>query len=190
LFYSDLLDDPDAILSGLKHFRHEGHEVLVFHVLDPREIDFAYSGDVRFKDLETNAEMPTQPWHLRKEYRELMSGFIEHLRRGCREHRIDYHVLNTSAVYSEALIQFLTSENAFAEWILLRISYSPVIKGRGIFLPHGLFCSMWIESDSMFVSINISMYYISYLYPRSKSHLNIHRGILLAIRYNTGYKNQ
>ncbi|MFZ5433742.1 MAG: DUF58 domain-containing protein [Calditrichota bacterium] len=105
---SDLLDEPDAILSGLKHFRHEGHEVLVFHILDPREIDFAYSGDVRFRDLETEEEMPTQPWHLRKEYRELMSGFIDKLRRGCREHRIDYHLLNTQTAYGEALIQFLT----------------------------------------------------------------------------------
>ena len=105
---SDLLDDPSAILSGLKHFRHEGHEVLVFHVLDPREIDFAYSGDVRFRDLETEEEMPTHPWHLRKEYRELMAGFIGELRRGCREHRIDYHVLDTRTTYDEALVKFLT----------------------------------------------------------------------------------
>jgi uncharacterized protein (DUF58 family) len=105
---SDLLDDPAAILSGLKHFRHEGHEVLVFHTLDPRELDFAYSGDVRFHDLETDEEMPTQPWHLRKEYRALMTHFIETLRRGCREHRIDYHLLNTKTPYGDALIQYLT----------------------------------------------------------------------------------
>ncbi|RPH95090.1 DUF58 domain-containing protein [candidate division KSB1 bacterium] len=105
---SDLLDDPTSILSGLKHFRHDGHEVLVFHILDPRELDFAYSGDVRFRDLETQEEMPTQPWHLRKEYRGLMSEFIEKLRRGCREDRIDYTLLNTQTPYSEALIQYLT----------------------------------------------------------------------------------
>lgn len=105
---SDLLDDPASILSGLKHFRHEGHEVLVFHVLDPRELDFAYSGDVRFRDLETEEEMPTQPWHLRREYRGLMAEFVEKLRRGCREDRIDYNLLNTQTIYSEALIQYLT----------------------------------------------------------------------------------
>ena len=104
---SDLLDDPTNILSGLKHFRHDGHEVLVFHVLDPREIDFAFSGDVRFRDLETQEEMPTQPWHLRQEYRGLMSNFIETLRRGCREDRIDYHLLNTQTNYGDALIRYL-----------------------------------------------------------------------------------
>jgi uncharacterized protein (DUF58 family) len=105
---SDLLDDPTAILSGLKHFRHDGHEVLVFHILDPREIDFSYTGDIRFRDLETEEEMPTHPWHLRREYRDLMAGFIETVRRGCREDRIDYTLLNTQTPYSDALIQYLT----------------------------------------------------------------------------------
>ncbi len=105
---SDLLDDPAAILSGLKHFRHDGHEVLVFHILDPREIDFAYSGDVRFHDLETTEELLTQPWHLRREYRELMASFIDRLRHGCREDSIDYTLLNTKTQYGEALIQYLT----------------------------------------------------------------------------------
>lgn len=104
---SDLLDDPANILAGLRHFRHDGHEVLVFHVLDPREIDFAFSGDVRFRDLETQEEMPTQPWHLRQEYRGLMNDFIERLRRGCREDRIDYHLLNTQTNYGDALIRYL-----------------------------------------------------------------------------------
>jgi uncharacterized protein (DUF58 family) len=108
---SDLLDDPAAILSGLKHFRHDGHEVLVFHILDPREIDFAYTGDVRFKDLETSEEIPTQPWHLRKEYRNLMATHIETLRRGCREDSIDYTLLNTETRYGEALIQYLTKRS-------------------------------------------------------------------------------
>jgi len=105
---SDLLDDPASVLSGLKHFRHDGHEVLVFHVLDPREMDFAYSGDVRFRDLETSEEMPTQPWHLRREYRKLMGDFVERLRRGCREDRIDYTLLDTRTPYDEALIRYLT----------------------------------------------------------------------------------
>jgi uncharacterized protein (DUF58 family) len=105
---SDLLDDPAAILSGLRHFRYNGHEVLVLHVLDPRELDFAFSGDVRFKDLETGEEMPTQPWHLRKDYQGMVSEFIETLRRGCRQDRIDYHLLNTTTPYDEALIQYLT----------------------------------------------------------------------------------
>jgi uncharacterized protein (DUF58 family) len=105
---SDLMDDPAHMISGLRHFRHDGHEVLVLHTLDPREIDFAYSGDVRFKDLETDELIATQPWHLRKEYRGMMSDFIDKMRRSCREDRIDYHLLDTSKPYDEALIQYLT----------------------------------------------------------------------------------
>lgn len=108
---SDLLDDPANILSGLKHFRHDGHEVLVFHILDPRELDFAYSGDIRFRDLETQEEMPTQPWHLRQEYRGLMTDFVSTLRRGCREDRIDYHLLNTQTNYGDALVRYLNKRS-------------------------------------------------------------------------------
>jgi uncharacterized protein (DUF58 family) len=39
---SDLMDNPDTVLMGLKHFRHRQHEVIVFHVLDPRELDVDY----------------------------------------------------------------------------------------------------------------------------------------------------
>ncbi len=35
---SDLLDDPDRVLEGLKHFRYRGTEVIVFQVLDPAEL--------------------------------------------------------------------------------------------------------------------------------------------------------
>ncbi|MCB9366176.1 MAG: DUF58 domain-containing protein [Calditrichaeota bacterium] len=109
---SDLMDDPENILSGLKHFRHNGHEVLVLQILDPREVDFAFSGDVRFKDLETGVELPTQPWHIRKEYQSLMSDFIERIRRGCRENQIDHTLLQTDTTYDQALISYLTKRKA------------------------------------------------------------------------------
>ncbi len=52
ILISDLLDEPEAILSGLRHFRHSQHEVLVFHILDPNEIEFDFKGDIEFEDLE------------------------------------------------------------------------------------------------------------------------------------------
>ena len=52
ILISDLLDDPESVMSGLRHFRHGHHEVLVFHLLDPGEIEFDFRGDVEFEDLE------------------------------------------------------------------------------------------------------------------------------------------
>lgn len=109
---SDLMDDPDAVLSGLKHFRHNGHEVLVLQILDPREVDFAFSGDVKFKDLETGVELPTQPWHIRKEYQKMLSDFVDRIRRGCQENQIDHTLLQTDTTYDQALISYLTKRKA------------------------------------------------------------------------------
>ena len=53
---SDLLDDPDAVIRGLKHFRFRGSDVIVFHVLDPDEIDFPFERATRFEDLESHEE--------------------------------------------------------------------------------------------------------------------------------------
>lgn len=109
---SDLMDEPEQILSGLRHFRHNGHEVLVLQILDPREVDFAFSGDVKFKDLETGVELPTQPWHIRKEYQKLMGDFVERIRRGCQEDKIDHTLLKTDTSYDQALISYLTKRKA------------------------------------------------------------------------------
>jgi uncharacterized protein (DUF58 family) len=105
---SDFLDDPSKILSGLRHFRHDGHEVLAFHILDPMERSFAFKGDTKFIDLESEEEMPTQPWHIRRDYRRLLQQFVEALKRGCREQRVDYNLLDTSVPYDTALFQYLT----------------------------------------------------------------------------------
>jgi uncharacterized protein (DUF58 family) len=53
ILISDLMDDPDKLITGLKHFRHRQHEVIVFHVLDPREVDLNYKDEVEFEDLES-----------------------------------------------------------------------------------------------------------------------------------------
>ncbi len=70
ILISDLFDDPDQIMMGLKHFRHKHHEVIVFHILDPQELEFAFSTRTRFRDLETGELISTEPWHIRKAYRE------------------------------------------------------------------------------------------------------------------------
>jgi len=107
ILFSDLFDDPDKVLSGLKHFRHKKHEVIVFHILDPLEKSFQFKHDTIFEDLETADKLATQPWHIRKEYQRLMTDFIENYKRQCREHRIDYVPLTTDQFFDKALSQYL-----------------------------------------------------------------------------------
>lgn len=104
---SDLLDDPDRVLAGLKAFRHRGHDVVVFHVLDPKELTLDYPGEVRFVDRETDEKVRTQPWFLRDEYRRSVSRWISDLERGCKEHSIDYNPVTTGTPFDQALVAYL-----------------------------------------------------------------------------------
>ncbi len=107
LLFSDLLDDPAEVLSGLRHFRHDHHEVIVFHILDPLERNFDLVGNVIFEDLETRERLGTQAAHLRRAYRQKVREFIEFLRKHCREHFIDYVLMDTSEPYDRALFEYL-----------------------------------------------------------------------------------
>jgi uncharacterized protein (DUF58 family) len=104
---SDLFDDPADVMSALKRFRHDNHEVIVMHVLDPLERSFAFGADALFKDMETGDSLPTQPYHVRKAYREAMDALVARYKRECREHLIDYVVLDTATPFDTALFSYL-----------------------------------------------------------------------------------
>jgi uncharacterized protein (DUF58 family) len=108
IILSDLFDKPDEIIAALKHFRHKKNEVIVMHVLDPLERTFAFGNDATFKDMETREQMVTQPWFIQQSYREAMEAFVERYKRECREHQIDYVLLDTQTPFDVALLQYLS----------------------------------------------------------------------------------
>ena len=105
---SDLLDHQDQVLSALKHFRHKKNEVIVMQILDPMERSFAFGDDAVFQDLETGEQITTQPWHIQQSYRDAMRGFVERYKRECREHHIDYVLLDTGTPFDVALFEYLS----------------------------------------------------------------------------------
>ncbi len=107
ILISDMLDDPEKILSGLHHFRHLGHEVLIFQILDPRELDFAFTRESRFVELETGQVLSANPWQIKDDYRQQMSEYIETIREGCARHNVHHHILTTDKPLEEALVTFL-----------------------------------------------------------------------------------
>ena len=84
-----------------------GNDLVVFHVLDPAEIDFPYNDASRFQDLESGEEMPVVPEVFAEQYRKMIRDHIEALRSKCSESRIDYVLLNTSKPLDEALFSYL-----------------------------------------------------------------------------------
>jgi len=106
---SDLFDDVESMLAGLKHFRHRRHEVIVMQVLDPAELDFPFRQTTLFKGLEGLPDVLTDPRSLRKAYLEEFGNFVKAVRRGCRDHQFDYVQLRTDQSLAIALSSYLAS---------------------------------------------------------------------------------
>jgi uncharacterized protein (DUF58 family) len=109
LLISDFYDEPDEILEAIKPLRFLGNELIVFHVLDPREIDFAYDEASTFEDLETAEQMPVVPQSFRDQYRSMIQDHINALTTRFSEQRIDYTLVNTSEPLDRALFSYLSS---------------------------------------------------------------------------------
>ena len=108
---SDLLDDPDEIIRGLKHFQFRGVDVIVFHVLDSDEIDFPFERATRFDDLETSEEIMAVPGAVREHYLKEMGALIERYRRELGGSGIDYVLLNTKHPLELALLAYLSTRS-------------------------------------------------------------------------------
>jgi uncharacterized protein (DUF58 family) len=107
--FSDLFDDVPKIIAGLKHFRHRRHEVIVFHILDPAEIDFPFRDTTLFKGLEGMPDVLTEPHALRRAYQEEIGEFLAELKKGCQIADIDYVPLLTDQDLGLALSSYLAS---------------------------------------------------------------------------------
>ena len=111
---SDLLDDADRVIEGLKHFRYRGTEVIVFHVLDPAELNFPFEQAARFRDIETRDEVLALPAAVREGYLKAIGDLQERYQRELRLSGIDYVRLDTSTPLDAALMAYLmTRRRAF-----------------------------------------------------------------------------
>jgi uncharacterized protein (DUF58 family) len=104
---SDFYEEPQRVVDAIKPLSHGGNDVVVFHILDPAEIDFPYDEPVSFQDLETGRKMPVVPDKLREQYRQLVQEHIAELSKKCGENRIDYALFNTATPIDHALFKFL-----------------------------------------------------------------------------------
>ena len=106
---SDLLDDPERVIRGLKHFRFRGTDVIVFHVLDPDELAFPFERATRFEDMETRHEVLAVPAVVRGHYLKAIGDLIERYKRELGAAGIDYQLLTTDQPLELALLAYLST---------------------------------------------------------------------------------
>ena len=106
---SDLYEEPEAVVEAIRPLRYRGHDVIVFHVLDPAERDFPFDEASAFEDLESGERLPVVPEALRAEYQALVRAHIEALGRQFVDSRIDYALFDTSVPLDFALFRYLSA---------------------------------------------------------------------------------
>src|SRR5205823_2869375 len=104
---SDCFDDVEPLLRGLRHLRFRGHEVIVFHVLHPDEVEFPLDGNVRFLNLEGVDELLTRPHLLRPAYLRIVQAYLKELEKGCDAGRVEYVRMMTDRPLTAALGEYL-----------------------------------------------------------------------------------
>ncbi|MFC2174224.1 DUF58 domain-containing protein [Acidobacteriota bacterium] len=109
MVFSDLLDDAAMISTALRRLRKRKHEVAVFHVLDPAEINFPFSGMTRFLDLESSKQVTCEAGAMAESYRRLFKEHFEGLYRELRSAEIDTVRADTSIAPDKVLIDYLAA---------------------------------------------------------------------------------
>lgn len=104
---SDLYHEVDDVVGAVRLLRSRGHDVIVFHVMDPAELTFPFDEAASFQDLETGEQIPVVPGRLRNEYRSLVQAHLEALEDGLGSSGVDYLLLDTSRPLDHALFSYL-----------------------------------------------------------------------------------
>jgi uncharacterized protein (DUF58 family) len=106
---SDFYEDPESVIDAVTPLRFRGNDLIVFHVLDPAELDFGFTNASAFEDLENGEQIPVVPEAMRKEYKKLVQAHIDALQQRFSEVRVDYSLLDTSKPLDFALFRYLSS---------------------------------------------------------------------------------
>jgi uncharacterized protein (DUF58 family) len=110
---SDLLDEPERVVDGLRHFRFRGTDVVVFHVMDPDELTFPFERASKFRDMEGGDEIMAVPSVVRGAYLAELQRVLEIYKRELGSTGIDYRVVNTSEPLEFALMSYLSNRSRY-----------------------------------------------------------------------------
>ena len=107
ILISDLLDDEHKVMESLRHFRYKGHEIIVFHIVDPKEKDLDFNQNMNFIDLESNYNIIADSRLVKENYNKAFKKFSNYYKNECLRDKIDYNLVSTSDSLDKTLLQYL-----------------------------------------------------------------------------------
>jgi uncharacterized protein (DUF58 family) len=107
IVFSDFFTDIDALLDCFQHMKFRKHDLAVFHIMDPEELEFNFDRSVRFLDMESSFSIVTEPAVIKNNYLTSLRHFLDKMTLGCMEFHVDYRFAKLSRKYDEVLGEFL-----------------------------------------------------------------------------------
>jgi len=105
---SDFFEEPDTIISTVEPLRYRGNELVLFHLLDPAELEPNLSGPVLLQDMETGDSLEASPEYARNEYRAKIAEHIHRLRSKAHGAGLDYFLIRTDSPLDAILREYFT----------------------------------------------------------------------------------
>jgi uncharacterized protein (DUF58 family) len=105
---SDFFENPEKIVQTVAPLRFRGNEVILFHILDPKEVDPKLGEPALLVDMETDEAIEVTPDYARGEYREKIASHIESLRSKAQGAGLDYFLIRTDQALDQALREYFT----------------------------------------------------------------------------------
>ena len=112
MLFSDLLGDFEPIKDALHRFRHSGHDLILFHILDEAEAKFPFENMVELEDNESHEKLLVDADGVKADYLEEVRAFRERYRHSCSRAGMDYVPLDTSMPFDKALTSYLLSRQS------------------------------------------------------------------------------
>jgi uncharacterized protein (DUF58 family) len=114
ILFSDLLDDQADIVRAVAHFRKLHHDVIVFHILDPMEVDLSFKKGAEFVDMETGETVVVDPKAIADNYRTVFGEFLEGYRKPFAEMNVDYRMIKTNEPFDTFVRAYLEERKRFS----------------------------------------------------------------------------
>jgi uncharacterized protein (DUF58 family) len=108
LVISDFYEEPETIVKAIEPLRFHGSEVVLFHVLDPKEIFPDLRGPAVLVDLETDQRLEVIPDYVKNQYRAKMDNHLQQMKDRAQSAGLGYHLLTTDKPLDRALTEYLT----------------------------------------------------------------------------------
>ena len=114
--YSDQLTNIRNLINissykGLRHFKHKGHEVIIFHVVDPKEKNLNFEDNVKFLDVENNSTITTDTRQIKNQYNKAFKDFCSFYENNCAKNKIDYVQIDTNQPLDVSIMQYLVKRS-------------------------------------------------------------------------------